>query len=153
VAPYEAALRKAIHAYKYRGRWIFSRPFAAILQSRAPWGCDALAWVPASSEGLRERGQDHLEPLAMRLGSALSLPLVRALARSRTARRQASLKRKERLKNAKGAYVARAGAALKGAKIILIDDVLTTGATLRACATALKAAGVREVHALVLARD
>jgi ComF family protein len=105
--------------------------------------------VPLHHARRRERGFNQATDLAAHMG----LPLVSALRRVRATATQAGLPASRRHGNVRGAFGTRRGARdLRGAVVVLIDDVSTTGATLDACARALKAAGVREVRALTAAR-
>lgn len=105
--------------------------------------------VPLHPSKRRRRGFNQAADLAKHL----SPPLVPALARVRATATQTGLPAAHRRRNVADAFaVTSAGRRLGGATVVLIDDVSTTGATLEACAAALKAAGVREVRALTAAR-
>jgi ComF family protein len=105
--------------------------------------------VPLHAARQRARGFNQADDLARHIGP----PVVRALKRIRDTVTQTTLPASERQTNVAGAFrVTREAAALRGATVLLIDDVRTTGATLDACATALKAAGTRSVFALTAAR-
>ena len=110
--------------------------------------------VPLHPSRLKERGYNQAERLASsaakRLnGAALYLP--EGLVRSRATHRQTDLPRRKRLANVRGAFFAREPTAITGRACILIDDVLTTGATLKACAEALRSAGASAVFPVALA--
>jgi ComF family protein len=149
---YDGALRAVIHAFKYGGRRSLARPLAELMKSRGCdmlEGADAAVPVPLHRSRRRERGFNQAEDIARHL----PLPIVRALARTRRTLAQAELPAARRHGNVRGAFAATSAAAsLGGSVVVLIDDVSTTGATLDACARALKAAGVREVRALTAAR-
>ena len=145
-------MRSIVHALKYEGRRSISRPLATLMREH---GADVLAgaqWlvpVPLHASRRRQRGFDQAEDLARHLG----LPVRRALRRVRATRSQTSLPAAQRHRNVRGAFATtRQAADLIGAIIVLVDDVSTTGATLDACAHALKRAGVAEVRALTAAR-
>lgn len=110
--------------------------------------------VPLSRRRLRERGFNQSALIAQRIARALSLPCVAgALARIRhTAPQTKTKERKERIENVKGAFACGDNKAVKGKNIMLIDDVVTTGATLSECAKALKAAGAKKIIACVVAQ-
>ena len=111
--------------------------------------------VPLSRERLRERGYNQSWELARRLARALSLPArADALFRARDTGHQLALHRDERARNLRGAFVVtpRHAAWVRGARIALVDDVLTTGATARAATHTLRAAGARDVQVWVAAR-
>jgi ComF family protein len=152
-ADFDGSWRKAILAYKFGGRATFRRPFARVLQHAAlGLQVDAVLGVPASRAAIRSRGFDHVERLARPLAGHLGLPfLKRALRRRREGVKQAGLDRAQRLANVKGAYGARLGATERGLRLLLVDDVMTTGATLEACVQRLLRAGALSVDCVVLA--
>ena len=108
--------------------------------------------VPLHRERAAARGYDQAQLLAERVADEVGLPLRPALRRIRMGRPQVELDRRERADNVRGAFVAEAGALL-GLRVALVDDVATTGATLRAAAAAARAAGARGVAAYVVAVD
>jgi predicted amidophosphoribosyltransferase len=113
---------------------------------------DAVVGVPASRQALAERAYDPVEVFGRGLARRCGLPYIpKALERSRPGLQQSKLSRRQRLANALGAYRVRAGLTLQGKRLLLLDDVMTTGATLRACKTALLQAGASRVQAMVLA--
>jgi ComF family protein len=112
-------------------------------------GAHYLVAVPLHQSRRRHRGFNQAADLA----HAIGLPVVSALRRTRATATQTELPAGRRHRNVRGAFEAtRAAGVLKDAVVVLIDDVSTTGATLDACARALKDAGVREVRALTAAR-
>jgi ComF family protein len=118
----------------------------------APQPADALMAVPLHAGRLAERGFNQSEELAARIARRSGLPLVPGLARCRDTGHQASLGRRARKGNVEGAFVW-ASLTPPPARVLIVDDVLTTGATLVACGDALRAAGTREVRAVALARS
>ncbi len=151
---YEGSVRRAVHALKYQRRRRVARVLANALAAslgECPYG-DALIPVPLHPERLAERGFNQSAELARHLARRWSLPvLANGLIRQRDTGHQARLRRRERQTNVAGAFAWRAPTP-PPARAILVDDVLTTGATLGACAAALRAAGSRQVVALTLAR-
>lgn len=115
----------------------------------SPGGVDALCFVPATPEALARRGFDHMELVARALAAELGVPLVDPLVRS-SAHDQRALGREERAANL--SRTMRAVDDLTGARLLLVDDVATTGASLAEGARALRARGASEVTAGVLAR-
>lgn len=141
-------------------RFKFHRDFAAgallaqlMAESAADWPRpDAVIPVPLHRARLRHRGYDQALELARPLARALELPLRDdLLQRLRRTAPQSELSAADRRRNLRGAFAVRAGAALP-AHVVLVDDVMTTGATLRAAAEVLKRAGVARVDAWVCAR-
>jgi ComF family protein len=140
-----------VHALKYDG-WEHVAAGMAERMARVGWPEDvtlertALVPVPLSAARQRERGYNQSELLADALGARLRLPVWReCLTRSRSTQSQTRLTPGERLANVAGAFRAadRARAQLLGAHVILVDDVVTTAATLNACAAALMGGGAR----------
>jgi ComF family protein len=152
IGAYDGALRAVIHAFKYGDRRSLARPLAELMRRRGSQMLDGAAAaipVPLHASRRRERGFNQAEDLARHL----RLPVVGALERVRPTTAQAALPAARRHGNVRGAFApTKAAGALRGAVVVLIDDVSTTGATLDACARALKAAGVGEVRALTAAR-
>lgn len=152
---YEGAVQRAVHVMKYGRRRRVARALADALADAlgdAPPGA-ALVPVPLHGERLAERGFNQSAELALRLGRRWGRPVLDgSLERGRDTGHQAGLSRRERLSNVTGAFDWR-GAGPPPERVILVDDVLTTGATLAACAEALRAAGAREVRAVALARS
>jgi ComF family protein len=158
LGPYEGTLRTVLHALKYaRRRRLAARLADALLAStaiRALLEADVrLVAVPLHPRRLRERGFNQSELIARALGRRTGLPvLARALARRRDTPSQAGLSAAERRRNVAGAFEARRPACVEGQTVVLVDDVLTTGATVRACAAALRRAGAARVRVLTVAR-
>jgi ComF family protein len=153
-AAYEGPLERAIHRFKYEGWRSLARPLAGLLEDRlAVDGVPAglLIPVPLHAGRRRERGYNQSELVARELARALRLPLSTALERVRETPPQVGLDRLRRRQNVDGAF-RWAGGPLRGEPVLLVDDVATTGATLEACASALKASGAGSVTGIVLAR-
>jgi ComF family protein len=149
-AAFEGAFREAIHAYKFGGRSSFARPFAELLQGLAP-PADLLACVPTAEASLKERGFDSTAELARALGDRLGIRLYRGLKRRRQGEKQARLGRAARWLNVKGCFEAADQQGLKGARVLLLDDVMTTGATMKECSAALLRGGAANVECIALA--
>lgn len=153
IGVYDGALRSIVHAFKYDGRRSLARPLGALMRARGADildGADLVVPVPLHPARRRERGFNQAEDLARHIG----LPVAAVLQRVRRTPAQAELPAAQRHGNVKDAFALQrvTGRRLRGAIVVLIDDVSTTGATLDACARALKAGGAREVRALTAAR-
>ncbi len=152
---FESPLREAIHALKYQRRTVAAAPLAALalrIHGDALPPVDAVIAVPLFADRLRERGFNQAALLAAALAEGLARPhLDGPLVRVRPTEHQAHLGREERQANVAAAFAWRGSP--PPARILLVDDVLTTGATLVACAAALQSAGATEVHGLALARS
>lgn len=150
---YDAPLREAIYLFKYRRRRAMVGPLSGLLIEALPpyaQACDAIVPVPLHSSRLRERGFNQSALLAEAAGAALGLTVDQGLVRLRETQHQVGSDSHQRETNVRDAFGWRAP---EGAPrvVLLLDDVLTTGATMRACARALRAAGTQVVHGLALA--
>jgi ComF family protein len=144
-----------VHAFKYRGMTVLAGPMASLLADAAKWTpVDLIVPVPLSGLRKRTRGYNQAELLARSLAAELGVPAQpRSLVRKQHTPPQArSADAESRRRNVAGAFACRE-ASLAGRRVLLVDDVTTTGATLGACATALKLAGATSVHALAFARE
>lgn len=145
-------LADAIHALKYRNRPALARPLGSWLAARARVEPGALVVSVPLARGRRvERGYDQAALLAEHLARAAGARTLRgALVRVRETPPQVGRTRAERARNVAGAF--RAGAGVEGRDVVLVDDVVTTGATADAAAAALRRAGARSVVVVALAR-
>jgi len=149
-------LKEMIHEFKFSGRLDRSRVLQELL-ARAFFNHglgfpDLIVPVPLHSARLRSRGFNQSLELAGFLGRVLGVSVVPGvLTRQRNTVAQSSLTRGERLSNLKGAFTVRKELC-RGRNIVLVDDVMTTGTTLRTCAAALRRQAAGRVEVLVLAR-
>ncbi len=148
---FDGPLKEAIHSYKFSSTRRLAAPLAALLCSLGLPPADAVTAVPLSKRRMLERGfnQSMLigREVARKTGARL---LPHALKKVKDTPAQAGLNRKERILNLKGAFIC--GDCVSGKTVLLVDDVITTGATARECSKALVAAGAREVYIAALAR-
>jgi ComF family protein len=151
---YEGVLRDLIRLFKYSRIESLSKPLGRFLLSAVPRGrsFDIVAPMPMHWFRRWQRGFNQAELLAQPIARAYRLPVSPVLRRVRLGRRQAGLAGQARYKNLQGAFQVARGARVQGKRVLLIDDVLTTGSTLAAAAAVLKAAGAAEVCALTVAR-
>jgi competence protein ComFC len=149
---YDGPIRRAIHGMKFSG-WhaLGSHLAGAMVETGHHLRTEAVTWVPLSRRRLRRRGFDQAEVLARRVADRLDLPVRPMLERVRDTRAQARLSGPERRRALAGAFRSR-GPGLPR-RVLLVDDVLTTGATAAACARVLKEAGTRHVAVLTAARS
>lgn len=149
-------LRPAIHELKYRKRRRMAAPLGELLVAHLrahPLPADVLLPVPLHEKRLSERGFNQSELLAQHVARASGLPvLTHDLVRVRATGQQAHLDARARRENMRDAF-AWTGSTPPPARVLILDDVLTTGSTITACAHALRAAGAVEVRALALARS
>jgi ComF family protein len=156
--PFTGPLREAIHHFKYdkeRARATHLGLALLPLLDQIPPHLSAasllLIPVPLSAARRRERGYNQAEALARVLAASSDWPLSIALRRTRATPPQIGLNRTARHQNVAGAFTW-AGESLAGRRVLLVDDVLTTGATANACAVALKEAGAAWVGLVTVAR-
>jgi ComF family protein len=153
-AVFDGAVRECIHALKYEGQ----RPYAATLAAivRPAFATlprpDALVPVPLFPKRERGRGFNQSALIARHLAGDAVHVAPRWLARTRDTPPQVGQGREERQANVADAFICPDPAAVRGQRVLLLDDVATTGATLDACARTLRAAGAASVRALVVAR-
>jgi competence protein ComFC len=156
---FEGVLRRSILALKYGHREdlaaALSVPMVRVFKERAELHKNqCVVPVPLHFIKRHGRGFNQAELLGRGLADGVGLPLVSGvLVRRRWTWAQARLGREQRKANVAGAFTVRYPDAVRGKRILLVDDVCTTGSTLESCAEALKQAGARSVDALTLARD
>jgi ComF family protein len=151
-------VRKLMHEFKYGGhqhlrhplgRWLCETLQDARLADR---NFDAVVPVPLHPARQRERGFNQAELLAKVLSSSSAIPLRPALERIRYTTTQTQFDRSARIENLRGAFRLRKNEDVRSLRVLLVDDVLTTGSTLSECARVLKDAGTISVHAITAAR-
>ena len=153
---YEGPVRDSLHRYKFRQDIPLQREFGADLAARFEAAglagrFDVVVPVPVSADTLRKRGYNQSALLARALARQAGLPCAeKALKKSRPTTPQMRLDRQGRLENLKGAFAADAPR-VKGKKVLLVDDIVTTGSTLEECAKTLLAAGAAGCGALCVA--
>ena len=143
---------KIVRVFKDQGERRLASNMATMMQHAMPpdWVFDAIVHVPATKAAYRRRGFDHAELIARSLSYRTGVKLVGGLARPKT-HDQRKLSGAQRVENLIGSFAARPDACY-GRRVLLVDDVYTTGATLCAATDALLAAGAREVRCLTFAR-
>ena len=170
---YEGPLRKAIHRFKYQGQRVLARPLGALLtahlRDNSPSAADGSSAPPPPSIPLqqldlicpvplfparqRARGFNQAELICRALSRATDISLrTGVLQRVRDTLPQVHLPASQRAANVRGAFAAPQPETVRGKTVLLVDDVFTTGATLRECARTLQRAGACAVFALALAR-
>jgi ComF family protein len=155
---YTGPARAALHALKYDGERRLLEPLADLMAQRwrhAAIGGDLIVPVPVHSQRLRERGFDQASLLAREVGRRVRLPVHEALERRADTQAQHRLGQGARAANVSDVFSVRPTAtrAVAGRWVVLVDDVVTTGATLAACARALCSGGALAVSGLTLARE
>lgn len=154
---YHGVLREAIQAFKYNRRSCLGKELGELMinsyQQHFPKiTIDTLVPVPLHKTQSHKRQYNQSEVLAGRLSKATGIAVSpKALVRIKETRPQYTLNKMERAENIKNAFKVKEGTLLTGAKVLVIDDICTTGSTINECSRVLKLAGVIEVHGLVLA--
>ena len=155
---YTTRMARAILLLKYGnvaplGVW-FARRLAGLMERQpADFAADAVVPVPLDRGRLRERGYNQAELIAKPLARMLGIPFRSyLLVRTRPRPNQLRLTRRERWETVRGAYATHKTAQVDKLRLLLVDDVFTTGATLDACSRALKGAGAAQVACLTVAR-
>lgn len=160
-AYYEEPLVTAIHRFKYQSQLVLGRPLGALmaqaLESDGGRDLDAatvdvVCPVPLHDSRLRERGFNQSEVLAEAVGQAIARPVKLLLERTRPTLPQVDLPAESRAANVRGAFAPRLTEVIEGKTVLLVDDLLTTGATLGECAGSLRRAGAAGVRVFTLAR-
>ena len=157
VAPlcYEGDVRASLLRYKFHGVTAYARVYADFIQKcidENAFSCDSITWVPLSKRRLRTRGYDQAELIARELAKGMGLPCERLLVKTVNNRAQSRTGSAEaRRANAAGVYVCPCPEKVKGKRVLLVDDIITTGATVLECARVLKTAGCGEVYAAAAA--
>ena len=153
---YQAQVREAVQRYKFDPAPAYGRPFGLLMaQCARDQGVEAelVTWAPLSKKRRRKRGFDQGDLLARTVGECLALPVLPLLEKSRHTVPQSSLPDgAARRANALGAYSLLPGGRIEGGRVLLVDDVVTSGATLSECARLLCQGGAKQVLCLTLAQ-
>lgn len=155
---YKDKVRASVHRYKFGGCSAYSRRYAAIMSDCVEnnldcRSIDVISWIPLSKKRLRQRGYDQARLLAEEIAAKTGLPCRQLLQKVKNNSAQ-SLTRdaKQRRENVAGVYALDDGADVSGLRILLVDDVVTTGATMSEAARILRKAGAKSVFGVTLAR-
>ncbi len=159
IAPlyYEGDVRESLHRYKFKGATGYSKAYgkllAACIRENLAGRYDLISWVPLSRKRLKERGYDQAMLLALAAALELDDVAVSTLEKTLEAEKQSLMGSAEKRRaNISGAYRATDPELLEGKRILLIDDIVTTGSTLSECAKTLLSAGASEVLCAAVAR-
>jgi len=151
---YGGTLRELIHLLKYSRMSPLARPLGGLLLRSLPRdeAFDSIVPVPLHWRRQWDRGFNQSEALARELARSTGLPVCKSLRRVKSTAAQAGLSNSGRRNNVAQAFQCHRADAVKGRRILLVDDVMTTGSTATACARALKSAGAVRVSLLTVAR-
>jgi ComF family protein len=153
---YEEKVRGSLLRYKFANRRSYAKNYGRLLAMRLqesyPDGFDVLTWVPISRLRRLRRGYDQVELLAQAVGRELGMEPKRLLKKIRNNRRQSSIRGEaQRRANVLGVYRVLSPDMVSGKRILLVDDVVTTGATAGECARMLRIADAEKVHCAAIA--
>ena len=153
---YEGNVRHSLLRYKFHNRRNYAAAYGRLLGMRLMeldrLEFDVLTWIPISSKRLRKRGFDQVELIARKMGQELEITPVPTLKKIRHNRQQSRIVgTAQRRANVLGAYAVVDAAAVAGKRVLLLDDILTTGATAGECARMLLSAGATEVQFAAIA--
>jgi ComF family protein len=149
---YQGPARDAVHRLKFSGWRGVGEALAAALVALGPPPADAVSWVPLARGRRAERGFDQARVLARALARELGVPTGDFVRRTKETAPQSRRSREERLRAMADAFTRIPGRRAPE-RLLLVDDVLTTGATASSCAAALLEAGAREIHLLTACRS
>jgi len=149
---YEGVLKEAIHLLKFNRHRRLAKPLARLLADLDLPEADVIVPVPMHIRQLRQREFNQTALIAKHLSRIIDIPLeIDALRKTRETSAQIDVDREERLRNLRKAFAA--SESVQGRHILLVDDVITTGATVRECARVLAKAGAAEITVMALARS
>ncbi|MBI5196712.1 MAG: ComF family protein [Nitrospirae bacterium] len=149
---YDGTLKEAVNLLKYHKIKRLSKPLSAIILRTEITGIDVVLPVPLYKKRLRHREFNQSALLAKYLAGSMGVPLaIDCLVKVRDTMPQVGLRAQEREKNIKNAFEVRDKRFIQGKTLMLVDDVITTGATVRECSRQLKKAGAKDIYVIALA--
>lgn len=159
VSTYEGSLKEAIHRFKFKNRKRLADPLGLLvvnylshIPSLNMKELDAIVPVPLHDKRLRERGFNQVDLVAHIINKYFGVPILSALERIKNTKAQFDLKREERFNNIKGAFQIKPDCDVFDKRLLLLDDIYTTGATITECSKCLRDAGAKRVEILTLSR-
>lgn len=156
LGPYAWPLREMVWEFKFKQRRGLAKILGQIISDRIrrlAWKLDLVSFVPLTHHRIRERGFNQAKALAVRVGNFLHLPCLDLLRFTRFIQHQVGLGRKARLQNVKGTLSLLRSEVVTDKTILLVDDVITSGATLSECAVTLKNNGAGSIYAACIAHQ
>lgn len=148
---YSGGFRKTLHAFKFNGQRTLAKPIAKLMADTAKlYGSfDMIVYTPMYKSNQRARGYNQSRLLAEQIGKEMGFPTVGALKKIRRTKAQHNLDGKERRENLRDVY--RVVHSVKEKRLLVVDDIVTTGSTLKECAQVLYTAGAKDICALCAA--
>jgi competence protein ComFC len=154
---YGHSIKKLILLLKYERDFlageVISKYLSEFINSKFKKDIDVITFVPCTSKTLKHRGFNQCEIISDNIGATINVPSLSLLSKIKETKDQIGLNHEERWNNIKDSFVCKDSSFIQGKKVLLIDDVLTTGATAFYCASALKNNGAKEVYILTVAKS
>ena len=151
---YDKNISTLIQQLKYYDKRFIAEVFGeslANLYRKSYFNADCLCFIPMTAKAKKKRGYNQSQLIANALSKHIGVPVLELVSKEKETKRQAKLNREERLKNLKGCFKPKSKKEIEGKTILLIDDVLTTGATSESVANVLKNKGAKAVYLLTVA--
>lgn len=153
---YGGILKELILSFKYGKNFtagdVLAELLLTLIKEEKVEG-DYICYVPMSKKAIKKRGFNQCEIIGKKIGEELNIPISNCIVKSKDTKEQKTLAKEERIKNVKGAFEIKEEAKIYNKKIILIDDVVTTGATLQECREILKKSDVEKITILTIAKS
>lgn len=153
---YNGALKKLILEFKYKQNFLAGKILAEFLYDlirNSNIEIDCIVFIPSSKKVLKERGFNQCEYLAKEINKSLKVEIYKGLIKNKNIKEQKLLSKEDRFKNIKGAFSLKTNKNINNKRILLIDDVVTTGATLYECEKLLKENGASSIKMLTVAKS
>lgn len=153
---YNGALKKLILEFKYKQNFVAGKILAEFLYDlikNSNIEIDCIVFIPSSKKALKERGFNQCEYLAKEINKSLKVEIYKDLIKNKNIKEQKLLSKEDRFKNIKGAFSLKTNKNINNRRILLIDDVVTTGATLYECEKLLKENGASSIKMLTVAKS
>lgn len=153
---YSGVMKKLILEFKYNKNFLAGNiitDYLCELINENNIDADAILFIPSSKKALKNRGFNQCEFIAERISRKLNIPIYRDIIKSKNIKEQKTLSKEDRLKNVEGAFKIKNNKNIKDKNIILIDDVITTGATLLECEKLLKKYEANSIKILTVAKS
>ncbi|MGG7142234.1 ComF family protein [Clostridium nigeriense] len=153
---YNGVLKKLVLEFKYKQNFVAGKILAELLNDvikNKNIEIDCIMFIPSSKKALKERGFNQCEYLAKEINKSLKLKICKDLVKAKNIKEQKLLSKEDRFKNIKGAFSLKTNKNIKNKRVLIIDDVVTTGATLYECEKLLRENGASEIKILTVAKS
>lgn len=153
---YNGVLKKLILEFKYNKNFVAGSilvDFLCNMIIENKFDIDFIVYIPSSKKAIRDRGFNQCEYLAEEISKNLSISVCKDIIKNKNIKEQKLLSKEERYKNIKGAFSLKTDKNIKNKKLLLLDDVMTTGATLYECEKLLKESGAISINILTVAKS